>query len=97
MMTMKTKGEYSFSTCWIMKKHTVGRELIKEIRELGFSRVELNYNITREMLTTIEPIIERGEISISSVHNTFSPTPDPITARIPFCSGLRMRRSENVP
>lgn len=29
------------------------------------------------MLTTIEPMIERGEISISSVHNTFSPTPDP--------------------
>lgn len=77
MMTMKTKGEYSFSTCWNMKKHTVGRELIKEICELGFSRVELNYNITREMLTTIEPMIERGEISISSVHNTFPPTPDP--------------------
>ncbi|WP_226000197.1 sugar phosphate isomerase/epimerase family protein [Paenibacillus sp. BJ-4] len=77
MMTMKAKGEYSFSTCWNIKKHTVGRELIEEIRELGFSRVELNYNITREMLTTIEPMIERGEIGISSVHNTFPHTPDP--------------------
>ncbi|WP_374703719.1 hypothetical protein [Paenibacillus sp. F4] len=44
---------------------------------MGFSRVELNYNITREMLTTIEPMIERGEIGISSVHNTFPHTPDP--------------------
>ncbi|ASR48067.1 xylose isomerase [Paenibacillus kribbensis] len=77
MMIMKAKGEYSFSTCWNIKKHTVGRELIEEIRELGFSRVELNYNITREMLTTIEPMIERGEIGISSVHNTFPHTPDP--------------------
>lgn len=38
-----------------------GRELVEEIRQLGFSRVELNYNITREMLTTIEPMIERGK------------------------------------
>ncbi|WP_258296331.1 sugar phosphate isomerase/epimerase family protein [Paenibacillus peoriae] len=77
MMTMKAKGEYSFSTCWNIKKHMVGRELVEEIRQLGFSRVELNYNITREMLTTIEPMIERGEIGISSVHNTFPHTPDP--------------------
>ncbi|QYK61503.1 TIM barrel protein [Paenibacillus sp. S25] len=77
MMTMKAKGEYSFSTCWNIKKHTVGRELVEEIRQLGFSRMELNYNITREMLTTIEPMIEREEIGISSVHNTFPHTPDP--------------------
>lgn len=54
-----------------------GRELVEEIRQLGFSRVELNYNITREMLTTIELMIERGEIGISSVYNTFPHTPDP--------------------
>lgn len=47
-----------------------GRELVEEIRQLGFSRVELNYNIAREMLTTIEPMIERGKIGISSVYNT---------------------------
>lgn len=51
--------------------------MIREIAELGFSRVELNYNVTKEMLTTIEPMIERGEIGISSVHNTFPHDPDP--------------------
>jgi sugar phosphate isomerase/epimerase len=68
---MLNKGEYSFSTCWNIKRHTVGREMIEEIKELGFRNVELNYNVTEELLTTIEPMIERAEIGISSVHNVF--------------------------
>ncbi|KQY90055.1 xylose isomerase [Paenibacillus sp. Root52] len=76
-MQAQDKGIYSFSTCWNIRKHTVGADMIREIAELGFSRVELNYNVTKEMLTTIEPMIERGEIGISSVHNTFPHDPDP--------------------
>lgn len=73
-----SKGEYSFSTCWNIKRHPVnGSDMIREIKELGFQYVELNYNVTTEMLTTIEPMIERGEIGISSVHNTFPHIPDP--------------------
>lgn len=76
-MQKNDKGEYSFSTCWNIKRHQVGEAMIQEIRELGFRRVELNYNVTKEMLTSIEPMIERGEIGISSVHNTFPHVPDP--------------------
>lgn len=68
---MEDKGTISFSTCWNIKRHTIGSEMLQEIHDLGFRRVELNYNVTREMLTTIEPMIEQGEIGISSVHNTF--------------------------
>lgn len=71
------KGEFSFSTCWNIKRHPVGSDMIREIAELGFRRIELNYNVTRDMLTTIEPMIERGEIGISSVHNTFPHVADP--------------------
>lgn len=71
------KGTYSFSTCWNIKRHTVGRDMVREIGELGFHYIELNYNVTREMLATIEPMIERGEIGVSSVHNTFPHVPDP--------------------
>lgn len=74
---MEDKGEFSFSTCWNIKRHTDGSDMLREIRELGFRRVELNYNVTEGMLTTIEPMIERGEIGISSVHNTFPHVPDP--------------------
>ncbi|MGO4268942.1 sugar phosphate isomerase/epimerase family protein [Paenibacillus sp. TAF58] len=68
---MLDKGEYSFSTCWNIKKHTIGRNMIEEIKELGFRNVELNYNVTEEMMKTIEPMIEKGEIGVSSVHNVF--------------------------
>jgi sugar phosphate isomerase/epimerase len=68
---MIDKGEYSFSTCWNIKKHTIGREMIEEIKELGFRNVELNYNVTEEMMKTIDPMIEKGEIGVSSVHNVF--------------------------
>ncbi|TBL76044.1 sugar phosphate isomerase/epimerase family protein [Paenibacillus thalictri] len=71
------KGEYSFSTCWNIKRHDTGRGMIEEIKELGFRRVELNYNVTRELLSTIEPMIEQGEIAVSSVHNTFPHVADP--------------------
>lgn len=71
------KGEYSFSTCWNIRRHDNGRAMIEEIASLGFRRVELNYNVTKEFLTTIEPMIERGEIGVSSVHNTFPHIPDP--------------------
>jgi sugar phosphate isomerase/epimerase len=65
------KGVYSFSTCWNIKRHSVGREMIEEIKALGFRHVELNYNVTEELMTTIEPMIEKGEIGVSSVHNVF--------------------------
>jgi sugar phosphate isomerase/epimerase len=71
------KGEYSFSTCWNIRRHTTGNGMIEEIASLGFRRVELNYNVTPELLSTIEPMIERGEIGVSSVHNTFPHDPDP--------------------
>ncbi|WP_438286886.1 sugar phosphate isomerase/epimerase family protein [Paenibacillus hubeiensis] len=77
MMNGTDKGEYSFSTCWNIKRHTSGADMVREIADLGFRRVELNYNVTKDMLATIEPMIERGEIGISSVHNTFPHVPDP--------------------
>lgn len=77
MMNGTDKGEYSFSTCWNIKRHTSGADMVQEIADLGFCRVELNYNVTKDMLATIEPMIERGEIGISSVHNTFPHVPDP--------------------
>lgn len=68
---MRDKGEYSFSTCWNIKRHSTGSGMIEEIRNLGFRYVELNYNVTSEFLATIEPMIEQGQIGVSSVHNVF--------------------------
>lgn len=92
---MEDKGAFSFSTCWNMKRHTTGEGLLQEIRGLGFRRVELNYNVTEEMLLTIEPMIERGR-SASPVSTIPSPIfRTLITARIRCCSASRIRRNGN--
>ncbi|MBB3111635.1 sugar phosphate isomerase/epimerase [Paenibacillus phyllosphaerae] len=51
--------------------------MIEEILSLGFRNIELNYNVTFDLLRTIEPMIERGDIAVSSVHNTFPFIDDP--------------------
>jgi sugar phosphate isomerase/epimerase len=70
-ITLMNKEEFSFSTCWNIKRHTSGRELIEEIKQLGFSHVELNYHVTKQMLASILPMVESEEIRISSVHHVF--------------------------
>lgn len=51
--------------------------MVEEIKALGFQRVELNYNVNDLHLRTIEPMIEHGEIEVSSVHNVFPYIADP--------------------
>lgn len=82
---MENKGIFSFSTCWNIKRHTAGDAMLREIRDLGFQRVELNYNVTKEMLETIEPMLERGrwEYPVSTTHFPTSQTL--IMAQIPCC------------
>jgi sugar phosphate isomerase/epimerase len=62
---------FSLSTCWNIDRHHSARALVDELRETGFRRFELNYHVTREMAEDIVPMVKRGEIGISSVHNVF--------------------------
>jgi sugar phosphate isomerase/epimerase len=71
MNQVMEKEGYSFSTMWNLRRHSSGRDMIQEIKSLGFSQVELNYNVNDELLASIVPMIEGGEIIISSVHNVF--------------------------
>jgi sugar phosphate isomerase/epimerase len=71
------KKSLSFSTMWNYMKSSNGAELLQQILDLGFQKVELNYRISREMLATMEPLIERGEIAVSSIHNVFPRVDDP--------------------
>lgn len=69
--------EYAFSTSWNVRKHPVGRDMMEEIIALGFNQIELNYQVSREHLNTIEPMIESGKIKISSVHHVFPKEDNP--------------------
>jgi len=65
---------YSFSTCWNSHRHTDGRALLREIRELGFEYAELSHGTRISLLPGIMAAVDAGEIKISSLHN-FCPLP----------------------
>ncbi|MBC8094554.1 MAG: TIM barrel protein, partial [Akkermansiaceae bacterium] len=65
---------YSFSTCWNSHRHTDGRALLREIRELGFEYAELSHGTRLSLVPGILEAVDAGEIKISSIHN-FCPLP----------------------
>ncbi len=59
----------ALSTAWNAKRHESGRSVVQEILEMGFSAIELNVDITEEMLDEISILSEQGKIKIVSLHN----------------------------
>src|SRR5438132_7763807 len=65
---------YSFSTCWNSHRHTDGRPMLREIRDLGFKYAQLSHGTRLGLVPGILEAVDAGEIKISSVHN-FCPLP----------------------
>jgi len=65
---------YSLSTCWNSHRHTDGRAMLREARELGFEYAELSHGTRISLMPGILEAVDAGEIKISSVHN-FCPLP----------------------
>jgi sugar phosphate isomerase/epimerase len=65
---------YSLSTCWNSHRHTDGRALLREIRDLGFDYAELSHGTRISLMPGILEAVDAGEIKISSLHN-FCPLP----------------------
>ena len=65
---------YSLSTCWNSHRHTDGRAMLQEIRELGFTHAELSHGIRISLLPGIIEAVEARDIQISTLHN-FCPLP----------------------
>jgi sugar phosphate isomerase/epimerase len=65
---------YSLSTCWNSARHTDGRAMLREIRDLGFEYAELSHGIRLSLVPGIFEAVSAGEIKISTLHN-FCPLP----------------------
>jgi sugar phosphate isomerase/epimerase len=65
---------YSLSTCWNSHRHTDGRAMLREIRDLGFEYAELSHGIRISLLPGVIEAVDAGEIKISTLHN-FCPLP----------------------
>src|SRR3954462_3850917 len=65
---------YSLSSCWNSHRHTDGRAMLREIRDLGFEYAELSHGTRISLLPGVIEAVDAGEIKISSLHN-FCPLP----------------------
>lgn len=65
---------YALSTCWNSDRHTDGRAMLREIRELGFEYAELSHGIRLSLVPGILEAVDAGEIKICTLHN-FCPLP----------------------
>lgn len=65
---------YSFSTCWNSHRHSDGRSMLREVRELGFEYAELSHGTRISLMPGILEAVDAGEIKISTLHN-FCPLP----------------------
>lgn len=73
---------FSFSTCWNSHRHTDGRALLREIRDLGFACAELGHGTRLGLMPGILEAVDAGDIKISSLHN-FCPLPMGVTRAAP--------------
>lgn len=73
---------YSLSTCWNSHRHSDGRAMLREIRELGFEYAELSHGTRISLVPGILEAVDAGEIKISSLHN-FCPLPMGVTNAAP--------------
>lgn len=64
----------ALSTSWSSHRHRDGYEMLREIADLGFERVELSHGIRITLVPGILKAVEEGVIRVGSVHN-FCPLP----------------------
>jgi sugar phosphate isomerase/epimerase len=73
---------YSLSTCWNSHRHTDGRAMLQEVRDLGFDYAELGHGTRISLLPGILEAVDSGLIRISTLHN-FCPLPMGVTRAAP--------------
>jgi sugar phosphate isomerase/epimerase len=73
---------YSLSTCWNSQRHSDGRAMLREIRQIGFDFAELSHGIHLGLLEGILAAVDAGDIRISTLHN-FCPLPIGVTRPAP--------------
>jgi sugar phosphate isomerase/epimerase len=64
----------SLSTSWLSPRHSEGREIAQEARELGFEYIEVSHGTKITQLPGLLDAVKASEIKISSLHN-FCPAP----------------------
>lgn len=64
----------AISTVWNAWRHPDAASMVDEIRELGFSSIELSFGLPISLVEEIGGLVRKGEISVTSLHN-YCPAP----------------------
>ena len=83
----------ALSTCWNSRRHTNGEDMLREILDLGFTRVELSHGLNLPMMEGILKMAERGAVEFTSLHN-FCPQPVEVMTDSPDCYEFTSGRPE---
>ncbi|MFA4989239.1 MAG: TIM barrel protein [Candidatus Omnitrophota bacterium] len=79
----------AISTSWNAARHTNAKNLLFEIKKLGFADLELSFNLTAAMVYEIGRLSAKGAFHIGSVHN-YCPIPEGFErqAALPDCYSM---------
>lgn len=66
--------DFALSTAWNAFRHRDGSSVIEEIKNIGFDKVELSFNLTNPMVCDVYRLVDENRIKIISLHN-FCPIP----------------------
>jgi sugar phosphate isomerase/epimerase len=82
----------SCSTCWNSARHTSGEEMLQEILDLGFERVELGHGVRLSLMEGVQKFYDQHKITITSLHN-FCPLPVEVMGASPDCYQFSSHRA----
>ncbi|MFC1631150.1 sugar phosphate isomerase/epimerase family protein [Candidatus Omnitrophota bacterium] len=72
---------FALSTSWNAWQHKHAKDMIAEIKRLGFDQVELSFSLSATIVKEMLALKRRGQISVLSVHN-FCPIPKGVRRRL---------------
>lgn len=65
---------FALTTRWNASRHTDGEAMLTEILEMGFTHVELGYDLRLDLVPGVKKLVAQNTVKVDSLHN-FCPVP----------------------